>query len=55
MTYKMICESITKEKRLKLEDDIRILEEQGFESVGLAMASRELDHVCILMHRKEAK
>ena len=53
MTYKMICESITKEKRLKLEDELRKHEEQGFESVGLAMASRELDVVCILMHRKD--
>ena len=55
MTYKMICESITKEKRLKLEDDLQKLEEQGFEYIGLAIANRELDYICILMHRKETK
>lgn len=55
MTYKMICESITVEKRLKLEDNLRKLEEQGFEYVDLAMANKELDYVCILMHKKETK
>jgi len=52
MTYKMICESITKEKRLKLEGELQKLEEQGFEYIDSVMAGRELDYVCILMHSK---
>ncbi len=53
MTYKMICESITKEKRLKLEDELRKHEEQGFEYIDSVMATRELDYVCILMYKKD--